>query len=114
MKTKELIALLHNLDPTGETEVVVDDKGVYSVTAEDAALTGPYCRLEKDGCRKPLFSVVGITLESSGPKIRIRPVGVEDFLEEVPDGEINLAKLDSEQKSIYRDRIKNARDKSKK
>jgi hypothetical protein len=75
MKTKELIKMLQEADPTGEEEVSVGNIGVWHVTREPAYW---------DGCQQVLkldpdaeyYNVIGAEIRGKGDKIVINDLSI--------------------------------------
>ena len=83
MKTKELIKLLSELDPTGEEECCVSNEDIYSVVKVPAYYDGALEILERDRTSK-LYNVTGITFRKSGVKIVLRTLSAEIALFQDP------------------------------
>lgn len=76
MKSKDLIALLQKEDPTGETEVVMDDgRDIFFLESLPGYWDGCYTTLIRDPSKKPYYDIVGAKYRSDGRKIKIRAMG---------------------------------------
>lgn len=84
MKTKDLIARLNEIDPTGEGEVCVGNEDVYTVVAKPCYWDGCQQILERDDTI-PYYNVIGARYRSSGTKICIEPLSVEDAIGSDPE-----------------------------
>ena len=70
MKTKELIAELQKIDPTGENEVCVENKDIHFVEAMEAYCDGRLQRLIRDPDEN-YYNVIGGKVIAQGSKIKI-------------------------------------------
>jgi hypothetical protein len=75
MKTKELIKLLQEVDPAGETEVCVHNNDILFVDCEPAYYDGTLERLEVKNGR-----IVGAKYVRKGSKVRIHPLSISDAI----------------------------------
>ncbi len=80
MKTKELIRLLQEADPTGETECCVDNEDIHFVDRVPAYYDGTLQVFERDPAKKGFYDIVGVRFVRSGDKIKIRHMGYEDVI----------------------------------
>ncbi len=98
MKTKELIERLQDADSTGELEVCVENKDIYFVERKEAYWDG---RLQRIICdpelRGKCYSVVDGKIVSSGHKVELILMGIEDIIENDPDAPIDLSDAGSEE-----------------
>ena len=85
MKTKDLIAELQRIDPTGEGEVCVDNRDIYSVSREPAYWDGRLQRLILDESKKPYWHIAGARFVSEGDKVRINCPSVWELIVDDPD-----------------------------
>ncbi len=91
MKSKDLIALLQKEDPTGETEVVMDDgRDIFFLESLPGYWDGCYTTLIRDPSKKPYYDIVGAKYRSDGRKIKIRAMGWDDVLSEDSDAPIEV------------------------
>ena len=95
MKSKELIRLLQEADPTGEVEVGVGNIDIFSVEPMPAYYDGRFQKLIRDEKLAPYFDVVGAKYCSHGSKIKLIPMSVTDVLWDNPDAEIDYSDLGS-------------------
>jgi len=71
MKSKEVIKMLLELDPTGEVEVCVGNTDIFDIVMEPAYYDGCYQRLVRDPEKAPYYDIVGGEYISEGVKICI-------------------------------------------
>jgi len=86
MTTRELIAELQRQDPSGDVPVVVDNKEVYTVECMAAYWDGVAQLHVVDEAAKPYWHIKGMRVTTKGHKVRLSTIGVEDFIENIPDG----------------------------
>jgi len=91
MKTKELIKLLQETDPVGETEVVVGASDIYFLQHAPMYYDGLPIILIRDDDKKPYYNIAGFKVTSNGNKITIRTVDFEDVLTNDPNCTVELA-----------------------
>ena len=84
MKTKELIRLLQQEDPSGELEVCADGMDIHCVEKLPAYYDGDLRVLIKDET-KPFYNIVGMEIRRSGHKIKIHTLDLEDVVIDNPD-----------------------------
>ncbi len=84
MKTKELIKLLKEEDPSGELECCIHNQDILSVYQEIAYWDGCLQILKRD-IKKKTYNVIGAKYTSEGFKVSIIPYGIEDALWHNPD-----------------------------
>lgn len=80
MKTKELIRLLNEEDPTGEEEVCVGNTDIHFVECLGAYYDGPSQVLERDESKSPYYNIVGAKYKSQGKKIQIHTLSIKDAI----------------------------------
>lgn len=80
MKTRELIRLLQEADPTGEVECCVDNHDIWLVEAQGAGYDGALEILVRNPDLRPHYDVVGGIIRRVGKKVRIRPLSLEDAI----------------------------------
>ncbi len=80
MKSKELIRRLQEIDPTGETEVVVGCSDIYFLQKDPMYYDGLPITLIRDESKRPYWDVIGFRATSKGNKIRIRTLDFEDVM----------------------------------
>lgn len=85
MKTKELIALLQEADPTGELPVCVGNVSPYFVDVQPGYYDGCLQLLVEDPALKPYYSVVGGKICSGGMKVKIVTMDLDSAIFDNPD-----------------------------
>ncbi len=90
MKSKELIKILQELDPTGEIEVVVGCEDIYFGEKAPMYYDGIPAILIRDESKAPNYDIVGFKMTSSGYKIIIHTVSIEDIISEDPNCIVDL------------------------
>jgi len=81
MKTKELIQRLQEADPSGELECCVGNIDIYFITQEPAYYDGPLQVLTHDASlRDKAWSITGAKIVSSGTKVQIHTLSIEDVI----------------------------------
>lgn len=85
MKSKELIKQLRQLDPTGEIEVVAGGRDIYFCAGEPYYWDGIPDLLIRDEKLKPFWHVIGMEQMSSGSKIELNLLDLEDIVFEDDD-----------------------------
>lgn len=100
MKSKELIKLLQDLDPAGETEVCVDNLAIFSVYSSPSYWDGPLnIILREDAADK--YKITGFKITGRGTKIVIKALLLEDIFLDYPDLPVCLDELsESRQKEL--------------
>lgn len=93
MKSKELIRLLQEEDPTGEVEVCVHNADIHYIGISAAYWDGKLQVLKRDPAKAPYFDIVGAKYVVSGSKISIYPMSITDLVCEFPDMEIDYSQL---------------------
>jgi hypothetical protein len=93
MKSKELIKLLQKADPTGETEVFVDNIDIYSVYKEEMYWDGKPQLLIRDNSKLPYYNIVSGKICYRGDKISIKTLSIEDALVDHPDMPVDLSEV---------------------
>lgn len=84
MKTKKLIELLQEADPSGEEEVCVDNIDIYFVEPKPAYWDGRLQVLKRDESMKG-YNIVGAKWISSGKKINLVTVSIKEAMIDNPD-----------------------------
>jgi hypothetical protein len=82
MKSCELIKLLQQVDPSGETECVVGGEDIYFVARAPCYYDGTPCLLIRDPNKAPYWDVVGIRKMNAGDKIKIHTLSALDVIVE--------------------------------
>ncbi len=88
MKTKDLIRLLQEADPKGETEVCVDNADIYFVERLEAYWDGRLQVLIRNPDKAPYYNVEGVRFLSRGEKVRLNLLSFEDVLLNDPDARV--------------------------
>lgn len=102
MKAKELIRLLQEEDPTGETEVCVNNVDIWTVQTEPAYWDGRLQLLIRDESKKPYFDVIGGKYCTKGSKIVLTPMSVSDVLWGDPEAIVDYSELGEARAEDYR------------
>jgi hypothetical protein len=84
MKTKKLIELLQKEDPTGEEEVCIDNADILCLESKPAYWDGCLSVLKRNWDSE-YYNVIGAKYVSTGGKINIRSMSVEDAIENNAD-----------------------------
>lgn len=84
MKSKKLIELLQEEDPTGDTEVCVGGEDIYILESKPGYWDGVYQVLERNWDSE-YYNVTGAQYRSDGTKIVIRTLSIQDALDNDPD-----------------------------
>ncbi len=84
MKSSQLIALLQELDPSGEVDVVVGGLPIFYVEGLEGYYDGAFQRLVLDHEKKG-FNVSAIEIRRDGSKIDLHTLSVEDAIKYDPD-----------------------------
>ena len=85
MKTRELIRLLQEADPSGELECCVDNEDIHFLEVIPAYWDGRLQVFTRDPARKGYFDIVGAKITAAGTKIKIRHLSIEDLLIDNPE-----------------------------
>jgi hypothetical protein len=109
MKTKELIKLLQEVDPSGDIEVVVNGAPIHFATTLPAYYDGALqiLKANKDD------GLISMALTDQGSKVMIYTCDLDDFLFEDPDAEVSVSGLSVARELRYRAKIKYLRQKNK-
>lgn len=110
MKTKELIEQLLKIDPSGETEVCINNLDINYLDKVESYYDGRLERLVKDKNN----TVVGGKYLSNGLKVRIITTSIEQCLLDNPDLTVDFSELDEHLVEIYKNRVERYRAVSKK
>ena len=84
MKTKKLIELLQQEDPSGGLEVSIGGEDIFFVEALPGYWDGVYQVLVRDW-RCEYYSVIGAEYRSDGTKLNIHTLSIKDALLDDPD-----------------------------
>ncbi len=88
MKTKKLIKLLQEIDPTGEEEVSVNNEDIFIVQDMPAYYDGRLQVLIRDKSKEPYYDVIGCKVVAKGRKIEIRTMGWREVINNDPAARI--------------------------
>jgi len=77
MKTKDLIAMLRELDPAGEEQCCIDNADIWDIGVEPAYYDGSLHVIDFDEDRRPIRG----RRMRSGKKIVLHPISIQDALE---------------------------------
>jgi hypothetical protein len=79
MKTKKVIQLLQEIDPSGELEVCVGDTDIFTIHHAPAYYDGQLEVLLRDESN-PFYDVIGAKIVCTGYKVQIHTLSIEDAL----------------------------------
>jgi len=113
MKTKELIKKLQELDPSGETECCVQNIDIWYVDVLPYYYDGTMQMLVRDSAKSPYYDVVGAKYLSSGEKINIVPLSIEDAIFEDVTLPVDFDTLSFSKKERYKESVEIVRQKAK-
>ena len=85
MKSKELIRLLQELDPTGELEVSVGKTDIFYIIKNASFWDGTLQVLQREESKKPYYNVIGARYKSTGQHLSIVPLSISEAIWENPD-----------------------------
>lgn len=92
MKTKELIEMLQEADPSGDLEVCVDNMDIHFAEVQEAYYDGCLQVLDRDrSCQ--FYNVVGVRILDSGWKVCLHTLSLADAILNKPDVEVDLSSL---------------------
>ena len=77
MKTKELIAMLREIDPAGEEQCCIDNADIWDIGVKPAYYDGSLHVIDFDKHRRPIRG----RRVRSGRKIVLHPISIQDALE---------------------------------
>lgn len=118
MKTKDLIAALNEVDPTGEMEVCVGNQDIHFVAVEPAYHDGCLQVLLRDEKVTDCYNVIGAEIRSDGAKLNIETLSIKSALwndPEMPVGFVgdyakeHYAKSIATERKAVRDHVKKER-----
>lgn len=90
MKTKKLIELLNEADPSGEEEVCVENIDIHFVAKEPAYYDGCQQILIRDASLEPYYNIIGAKINGTGSKIQIHTLDIESAIYNDPDLSVDL------------------------
>jgi hypothetical protein len=108
VKSKELIRLLQEEDPTGETEVSVGNHDIFELRTEPAYWDGKLQLLIRDPAKAPYYDIVGGKYCTAGSKIVINAMSISDVLWQDPDATVDYSELGQ-----YADKYREADEKTR-
>ena len=116
MKTKNLIKLLNEADPSGELECCVFNEDIYFVEVINSYWDGCLQVLKRDELRKHEYNIIGAEYRSLGDKVCIRPMSIEDYIYDCEnfEGDLNITYDSEYSKRKYKDFVEKTRLKAKK
>lgn len=103
MKTKDLIERLNKEDPTGEAEVVVGTRDIFFAEALPMYYDGTPIILIRDKSKAPYYDVKGFKVGSSGTKVKLHLMGMDDVIENDPDCIVEY--LDARSENMLADKV---------
>jgi hypothetical protein len=103
MKTKKLIELLQQADPSGEMEVTVGKSDIHFIHQLPAYWDGCYSVLTRDETNEECYNITGAEYKSKGAHICIEKLSVKDMIMNDTDA---LVTYESEYaESCYKDNV---------
>lgn len=90
MKTKKLIQLLQEEDPSGELECCVGNVDIYFVSKEPAYYDGRQEILVRDEAN-PYYNVTGAKITGRGDKIQFHLLSIDDAIWNDPELPVDLS-----------------------
>ena len=100
MKTKELIRLLQEQDPSGEEECCCGNQDIFFVSKDFAYYDGSLQVLIRDPAKAPYYDVVGGKYVRTGFKIQIHTLGISDILDD-PKAVIDYTEVGPDLQGAY-------------
>ena len=85
MKTKNLIKLLQEVDPSGEMDCVVNNIDIFTAYGVVSYWDGSKQLLVRDESKKPYYDVVGAEYRSDGWKVQIETMSIKNAMLDNPD-----------------------------
>ena len=89
MKTKEVIRLLQECDPTGEEEVLVGNHDIHDICREPAYYDG-YAQIMIRDESIECYNIIGARWTGKGQKISINSIGIQDAIFNNPDVPVTI------------------------
>lgn len=114
MTTKDLIKRLQEVDPEGNTEVVVGSDPIYFVEHLPGYYDGAYVTLIQDHGKDPYYNITGAKVTRAGSKVKIHLMSVEDILQDDSNAYIDTSELTGHTKEWWETHIKQWREESAK
>lgn len=100
MKTRILIALLQEKDPTGDLECAVGNHDILFVDRQPAYYDGPLQVLERDQAN-PYYNVTGARVVRSGAKLSIVSHSITDALAENPELPVDCSDANEHSRQVF-------------
>ena len=100
MKTKELIRLLQECDPTGELEVAVGNNPIYCVDRLPAYYDGNLQMLIQDHSVET-YNILGYKVTGQGLKVSLTDMDLRQVLLDNPDAPVDLSELSGHSKKHW-------------
>ena len=114
MKSKRLIELIQENDPSGETEVFLDGNvDIWFVEHKPMYWDGKGQLLIRDKSRRPCFDIVGGKICCGGDKLILVGLSIEDAFLDVPDLPVDLSELTPWARDEWHARLDKARAETK-
>lgn len=100
MKTRELIAMLQEEDPSGALEVCVSNEPIYIVERIPAyydGLLGVLVQDETKGC----YNIIGYKMTQRGDKVRLQTMGLDDCMLDHPELPVDLSECSEQDRERW-------------
>lgn len=94
MKTKELIRLLQQEDPSGEIECCVGNLDIHFISREPAYYDGALQVLTRDETETKYYNIIGGKYLRTGEKIQFHTMSISDILDD-PKATVDYSQLGS-------------------
>jgi len=99
MKTKDLIKLLQEADPEGETECCIGNADIHFVEKLPAYYDGTLQVLLRDHSKDPYYNICGAKYTSQGSKIQIRSLSITDAIANDKELPIDYSEMGNKDKA---------------
>lgn len=109
MKTKDLIKLLQEADPSGENEVCVGNADIHFVGPEPAYYDGCLQVLKRDPARAPYYDVCGAKYVGDGTKIVIHTLSISSAIFNDEDLPVEFDNMTEQQLEWYKKSVESRR-----
>lgn len=107
MKTKELIRLLQEADPEGETECCINNNDIHFLDKMPAYWDGILEILQRDHSRDPYYNICGAKYTTKGFKINIRSLSITDAIGNDVNIKIDYSEVGNKDKAIAYEKADN-------
>ncbi len=114
MKTKDLIKLLQEADPSGENEVCVGNADIHFVDTEVAYWDGCLQVLERDPARAPYYDICGARYVGEGLKVVIHPLSISSAIFNDEDLPVEFVGMSEQQLERYKKMVEDRRAETRK